>query len=339
MMARGVDNAAELARLADVKDVTVRAAVNGTRGLSKANAERFARVLGVDAGWLLFGKGKGLAVVNDSNNKEIVDRVSSYDATPASDLIENWRQTRNIGIRNYLALVAKEVAESLTGYNGDVGKGMEAFRVVEALKGEAESLLESVDVNIVGASWADFLRRHWADSPRFRRDQPLNQPHNLDDNPEQLASNVRGQLLEASRDMDWHKREMVEVMGIGQGGDGDGFFEWNGEVIDHVKRPPKLAGRQRVFAIYLTGDSMYPAYRDGALIYVDANLKPRIGRDVLIELKPKSEGEAPKALVKRVVSIAADALKVEQFNPPMTFTIRKNDIRHAYLVLEMEELF
>ena len=176
------------------------------------------------------------------------------------------------------------------------------------------------------------------EGPQFERKTALNQPHNPDDNLEQLTSNVRGQLIEKTRDTDWHKREMIRVMGTGQGGDGDGFFEWNGEVIDHVKRPPQLDGRQRVFAIYLAGDSMYPALRDGALIYVDANLKPRIGRDVLIELKPPADGEAPKALVKRVVALGSDFIKVEQFNPPRTFTIRKDDIRHAYLVLEIEEL-
>lgn len=79
----------------------------------------------------------------------------------------------------------------------------------------------------------------------------LNTPHNLGDNPAYPNSNVRGQMLEVPRDTDWHKREMVKVMGTGQGGDGSGFFEWNGDVIDRVRRPPKLAGRQKVFAIYL----------------------------------------------------------------------------------------
>lgn len=175
--------------------------------------------------------------------------------------------------------------------------------------------------------------------PQDGREKALNLPHNPDDNPDYPDSNVRGKPIEAARDLDWRSREMVKVMGTGQGGDGEGFFEWNGEVIDHVKRPPKLAGRQRVFAIYLAGDSMYPAYRDGALIYIDANLKPRIGRDVLIELKPGQEGDAPKALVKRVVAITADAYRVEQFNPAKIFTIRKDQIRHACLVLELEELF
>ena len=42
---------------------------------------------------------------------------------------------------------------------------------------------------------------------------------------------------------------------------------------------------------------------------------------------------------KSICNLSADSIKVEQFNPPKTFVIKKADIRHAYLVLEMEELF
>lgn len=128
-------------------------------------------------------------------------------------------------------------------------------------------------------------------------------------------------------------------MGTGQGGNGDGFFEFNGEVIDEVPRPAKLEGRKKVFVIYLDGESMYPAIRNGARLYIDAARKPMVGRDALLELHPKTPGDAPMAIVKRIVASTSDAYKLEQFNPSKSFTIKKSEVRNAYLVLDSEDLF
>lgn len=52
-------SAAELSRRTGVKEVTVRAAANGTQGVTKAKAEIYAPHLDVDPEWIMFGRGKG----------------------------------------------------------------------------------------------------------------------------------------------------------------------------------------------------------------------------------------------------------------------------------------
>lgn len=57
MQLRGIGSGAELARLTNQNEVTVRSHVNGTRDVSKRAAEAYSRVLGIDPAWLLYGHG------------------------------------------------------------------------------------------------------------------------------------------------------------------------------------------------------------------------------------------------------------------------------------------
>src|SRR6185295_16857749 len=58
---RGIASAADLARLTQQNEVTVRSHVNGTRDVSKRAAEAYSRALAIDPAWLLYGHGPGLA--------------------------------------------------------------------------------------------------------------------------------------------------------------------------------------------------------------------------------------------------------------------------------------
>src|SRR5688572_29195907 len=57
MSLRGIGSAAELARLTNHNEVTVRSHVNGTRDVSKRAAEAYSRALNIDPAWLLYGHG------------------------------------------------------------------------------------------------------------------------------------------------------------------------------------------------------------------------------------------------------------------------------------------
>ena len=57
MQLRGIGSAAELARLTNQNEVTVRSHVNGTRDVSKRAAEAYSRALNIDPAWLLYGHG------------------------------------------------------------------------------------------------------------------------------------------------------------------------------------------------------------------------------------------------------------------------------------------
>ena len=55
MQLRAIGSGAELARLTQLNEVTVRSHVNGTRDVSKRAAEIYSRALNVDPAWLIYG--------------------------------------------------------------------------------------------------------------------------------------------------------------------------------------------------------------------------------------------------------------------------------------------
>src|SRR5512145_2195634 len=57
MQLRGIGSAAELARLTNQNEVTVRSHVNGTRDVSKRAAEAYSHALNIDPAWLIYGHG------------------------------------------------------------------------------------------------------------------------------------------------------------------------------------------------------------------------------------------------------------------------------------------
>jgi phage repressor protein C with HTH and peptisase S24 domain len=59
MQLRGIGSGAELARVTQQNEVTVRSHVNGTRDVSKRAAEAYSKALVIDAGWLIYGHGPG----------------------------------------------------------------------------------------------------------------------------------------------------------------------------------------------------------------------------------------------------------------------------------------
>ncbi len=130
----------------------------------------------------------------------------------------------------------------------------------------------------------------------------------------------------------------VPVYGTGSGGIG-GDFSFNGQLIDHVPRPPGIANRKDVYAIYLVGDSIEPAYEDGTTIYVDPHRRPLPRDYVVVELRGEREGEPGPAFVKRLVSRGSGKLKLEQHNPAKHLEpIDERDVLRVHRVIPWLEL-
>jgi phage repressor protein C with HTH and peptisase S24 domain len=128
----------------------------------------------------------------------------------------------------------------------------------------------------------------------------------------------------------------IPVLGTGVAG-GDGEFVLNGTVSEYVRRPPGLRTAANVFAVWITGDSMYPAFRNGDLAYVHPGRQPRVGDDVLIELQPEPDG-SKKALVKRLVKLDNEQLIVEQFNPAKKLSFAVTAVSAIFKILTIAEL-
>lgn len=130
----------------------------------------------------------------------------------------------------------------------------------------------------------------------------------------------------------------VPVMGTAQGGDADGDFEMNGQIVDYVRRPPRLAGRRDVFCIYLQGESMIPWREPSQMVYVETLRQPRPSDYVVIELRATQDGGARPALVKRLLAVTPTKVRLLQYNPRKEIEIDRRRILNMRRVIDWDEL-
>lgn len=107
----------------------------------------------------------------------------------------------------------------------------------------------------------------------------------------------------------------VPVLGVAVGGD-DSDFEFNGQIVDYVRRPPGLAGVQGAFGVYVMGTSMEPRYEEGELVYVHPGRPARPGDDVIIEMfNGDEDGRSGNCYIKRLLKKAGGNYVCRQYNP------------------------
>lgn len=120
----------------------------------------------------------------------------------------------------------------------------------------------------------------------------------------------------------------------------DGAFEFNtGDVIDLVKRPPRLSGVKPAYALYVSGTSMVPWRKPGGLVFVHEKQPPGIGDHVVIQVKPKKAGDAPHAYIKLLEKRTATEIVVSQYNPPKRITFPLSKVVSIHRVIEWDEAY
>jgi phage repressor protein C with HTH and peptisase S24 domain len=128
----------------------------------------------------------------------------------------------------------------------------------------------------------------------------------------------------------------VEVRGITVGGSDDEFY-FNGEVIDHVRRPPGIRHARNVFALNVSGDSMLPRYEPGEPIYAQrAHANP--GDYVVVELYPEDENQAGKSFLKQLIRRTGLRITCKQLNPEKEIEFDAGEVKEIYRVLKPREL-
>ena len=133
--------------------------------------------------------------------------------------------------------------------------------------------------------------------------------------PASLAPSNVGRTAEASAATTWPRDLPVYRTAIG-GAEEYGAFEFKmGDVVDYVRRPPRLQGVKQAFAVFVVGESMLPRFRPGGPTVIHPGVVPTPGDDVLVELRPSAEGGPPLGLIKRLVSRTETRLRLQQFNP------------------------
>ena len=131
--------------------------------------------------------------------------------------------------------------------------------------------------------------------------------------------------------------EKLKVLGMAECGP-DGWSLWNGDVIDMIDRPAGLNGVPGAFAVYAVGASMEPRYYQGELIMIHPGKPLTVGAFVLVQRRPKNDGEPPRAVIKRLVKRTGSKIVLEQFNPPRTFEIKAADIVSIHRVVGSGEV-
>lgn len=107
---------------------------------------------------------------------------------------------------------------------------------------------------------------------------------------------------------------------------------------DLVRRPPALMGVPDAYALYVTGDSMYPAHPHGALRMVHPHRPFSPGDTVIVQTKHYEHGIA-QGYIKTFRRRAGGMLVLEQLNPEATIQIPLQFVVSVHKVMDMNDLF
>lgn len=131
----------------------------------------------------------------------------------------------------------------------------------------------------------------------------------------------------------------VPVWGTVEGGP-HGAFEiyYSSDPVDYVTRPAGIEKARKVYALFVVGESMVPAYQPGELIYVNPAKPPSIGCDVVIQIRPDHEGDAPRYYLKELMRRTATKLICQQHNPRREVTYDLSEVVEIHRVLTLAEL-
>jgi len=121
----------------------------------------------------------------------------------------------------------------------------------------------------------------------------------------------------------------LPVYGSALGGP-DGEMIVSFDPIEWVRRPAPLDGVNGGFGFYMVGESMSPAFEPGDMILCHPTRPPYAGQDVLV-IRRLEGGQG--ALVKRLVRLDAQGLRLRQFNPPNEFEVARDEVISVHLIV------
>jgi phage repressor protein C with HTH and peptisase S24 domain len=118
----------------------------------------------------------------------------------------------------------------------------------------------------------------------------------------------------------------------------DGLFEFNGQTLDHARRPPRLLGVAGIYSLYIHGESMAPWREPGELVYVHPHQPVKIGDYVVVQMEPEGPGALPAAYIKKLQRRTAEKLVLAQFNPAEEKTLPMKKVRAIHRIMGWSEL-
>lgn len=106
----------------------------------------------------------------------------------------------------------------------------------------------------------------------------------------------------------------IPLMGQSEAGP-NGKFIMNGQKIADVFCPPGLENVPNAYAVRVYGTSMEPRYRAGETVWLNPQTPVRSGDDVVVQLKPTSDGDDMASYIKEFRSRSSKVLRLWQHNP------------------------
>jgi len=110
------------------------------------------------------------------------------------------------------------------------------------------------------------------------------------------------------------------------------------KAIDYARRPPRLNGRNDVFVVWVDDYRMAPAFRPGTTILVEAARPPAPGDDVIVQVRSETPGGEDETVLKHLLSIDGNSVRLEHYNPPATIDLPRERIAHLFRVMTLTDL-
>lgn len=129
---------------------------------------------------------------------------------------------------------------------------------------------------------------------------------------------------------DFIEQDDAEVLSVDQG-----------QVEDWAPRPPALAGRRDLFAIFYWGSDMKPAWEPGSAVVFDPARQGNIGDYVFVVLGVKGERDGPprqEGVFRRLVKRSPDFLELEQLSPHRAFRVPVEEVVGSYRAMSVREI-
>jgi phage repressor protein C with HTH and peptisase S24 domain len=83
---------------------------------------------------------------------------------------------------------------------------------------------------------------------------------------------------------------------------------------------------------------MLPRFEPGEVGIVDPHRPPMIGDYVVVQLRGEDHDDVESVLVKRLAGRNAREVRLEQFNPPLTFTLPARLVKRLHRILPQTDL-
>lgn len=130
----------------------------------------------------------------------------------------------------------------------------------------------------------------------------------------------------------------LPVLGAARGGLGGTVFVDNGNPIEYVDRPSDLYGNREAYGVYVVGESMWPRYIQGEIVF--ANPHRPVSKDDYVVVAFWNEDRSEREYtIKQFVRQDQRRLKLRQLNDqPPEFDLPMERVIHVHRIVWKKEI-